>query len=437
MEVSEALRKAQRKGINPQYMDFTLLKSDGFKLAYRGESLELSESGEKLLVARVVDGGYGIASTTKLTQHEVRRIASLALSHANIASPIKLRPVKAERGIKEQHEKKVPTVEEAREMISLLSSMMKEKLKSLKHHIEVIFEYQQGERQMASTEGHELVEKVPYTTLILYASVMDKGVTASEVVGGQGGMEVLSPKDWDAIINTMSQKIMDSLRGKILSPFVRGSRFNVILDEAATGFLAHEVAHALEADNYNPSIFRGLMLSSYAKIHDDPTLPYGYGSRTWDDEGVKTVKKELLSKDHMTLLHTRLTAREEDRPGNARGTLHKPKALMSNVYIAPGDWKVDELFEETKEAIFIQGVVRAELNTATGLLTMQAESAYYYRKRKGFEPLLNVTLQDSIRHVLSGLDATTALARVRPNIELGYPVSDGGPYTRLVNVRCS
>lgn len=436
MELVEALKVALGTGINPEYLDFTLLKEKGFSLAYRGESQELVQSSDELLVARAVNGGYGIASSNEVSTGEAKRLASIALENARMATPVRLAPVKPEKGSIERKERYSPMPEEASRLLKYIVGLFHEKLKELRHHVELVFEFRVREKRMSSTDGHEIAERIPYTTLVLFASAEGKA-SASEVVGGQGGLEVLTGKDFEAIIDVMIKKIRDSLRGRLLSPMARGGKFDVILDEAAAGFLAHELAHALEADSFNPGIFSGIKPTSYMRLYDDPALPYGFGSRVWDDEGVRSVKKELLSKDGISLLHTRLTAGERERPGNARGMLHKPKALMSNVYIAPGDWRVEELFEETKEGIFIKGAVKAELDLSSGIFTMKAESAYYYKKGEGFIPLVGLTLHDTVRRIVSSLDATTKVARLRPNIERGYPVADGGPYVRLSKVRCA
>ena len=437
MHATEALQRIQKIAERSKYQDISIIKIKGFRLAYRGESLELTEQEESLLVSRALSKGYGIASTTKVNTEELEKVAKLAIKNANNAQPAELSPVKPERGTNTISERKPFTVEEAQKLLSYIKYLFDKELSFLKPHIELILDHEVKEREMASTEGHNITERIPYSTLVLYASLEKEGASVSEVVGGIGGLEVLISRDWERIIKAISERLIHSIKAKVLSPLVRGSRFTVILDEVASGFLAHEIAHSLEAENFNPYVYSNVKPSSYAKLIDDPHIPYGYGSRVWDDEGVRTVRKTLISEDQISLLHTRLTAREGERPGNARGILHKPKALMSNTYFMPGDWRVDEIFQETREAIFIRGATRAEVNTSTGILTLQAEVGYYYKKNKGLEPLKGVTIQDSIRRIISAIDAASKVAGIRPNIEKGYNVSDGGPYLRLDRVRCA
>ncbi|MEM4080098.1 MAG: metallopeptidase TldD-related protein [Metallosphaera sp.] len=128
----------------------------------------------------------------------------------------------------------------------------------------------------------------------------------------------------------------------------------VILDPEATGRLISTLASMLKANNkLLTSEERGL---PDITVYDDPLIPYSHVFYTFDDEGVKTRRKELIGngqvQDYLGTLYL-------GHHGNGRGFYPKPDFF--NVVLKPGDWKVQELMEETKNGFLVLGSTGAEI----------------------------------------------------------------------------
>jgi TldD protein len=422
-----------------KYGDLLLVKRKDVEVALRDESLEVVEDESARLSCRVLDKGYGVSSTNRLDRQSVRNAMNSAVKQSRlIESNRNLAPVKQEEGEVERKGKKEFSVENAKEFLLALKQLIKAKLSSLLSRTELIITYSNVESSLASTEGTKVKESAEYIDVTLYIIVKGLGVGyASKIVGGQGGFEIIESRNWDMIIDDLINTAIASTKAKMLSPFERGSKFKVILDNEASGTIAHEIAHMLEGDQAQVSYFINIRVPKELEIVDNPEIPGGYGSFTWDNEGVRGRKKVLINESEINLLHTRLTARKGEFPGNAKGITHIPKPGMSNVYIKPSDWKIKEIFEETRNGIFVKGVVRAETNVVEGIFELIPEIAYLIVNKEIKTPLKNLKIVDTIRNIIQNTDAIGSLASLRPNYEKGFLVSEGGPFIRVCNLRCS
>jgi TldD protein len=141
---------------------------------------------------------------------------------------------------------------------------------------------------------------------------------------------------------------------------------NVLLGGEVVGLLAHEaVGHAAEADIVKRGSFltgkKGqCMASPSVSVMDDATLEKGFGTIKVDDEGVPGKKTVIIEKGIVTnFLHNRETAYEY-----ARAWLYsrEPLIRMTNTFLESGDATLEELVEDVKEGIYIQGSEGGNVN---------------------------------------------------------------------------
>jgi TldD protein len=100
--------------------------------------------------------------------------------------------------------------------------------------------------------------------------------------------------------------------------------------------------------------------SDEVSVFSDPSLKDGYGFYRYDDEGVRAKKVYNIKKGMLTtFLNNRETALilGEEPNGAARATSADlmPLVRMNNTCFAPGSWKKDELFEETRKGYYAVG----------------------------------------------------------------------------------
>lgn len=421
-----------------KYADFKTIEYEEIQVAFRQDSSEVFKGKSEKIVCRIVDKGYGVASASKIDTQNAEMVSDLALKQAALTEKeVKLSPVKPEVGEVEYKEKKEFDVEEANEFLISLRNELKMRLGALYARSELVLSHYHINSTLVTSEGTSVRERSPLTDLTIYLIIRDilQGF-ASRILGGKGGLEVLDGRDWDYILDDLVSRAKDMLKAKLLSPLEKGKGFKVIFDSETAGAFAHEVAHMLEADTFQGRFFQALDIYEDFVIEDNPTIPGAYGSFTWDDEGVRGIRKTLISKDGIALLHTRLTARGDERPGNAHGITHMPRPSVSNVYIRPSDWSLKEMFEDTKNGIYIRGLVKAEVDTNDGRFELIPEIAYLIRNKRIEEPIKQIKIVDNIRSAIQRVDAVGKLATLRPNLEKGFCISEGGPHIRISGVRC-
>lgn len=421
-----------------KYVDFKTIEYKETQLAFRPESSDVFESRSEKIVCRVIDEGYGVASASKIDTQSAKMVSDLALKQARLAErEVNLLPVNPEVGEVEYKEKKEFDVEEANEILASLRNELKARLGALYVRSELVLSHYHIDSTLVTSEGTDVRECSSLTDLTIYLIIRDilQGF-ASRILGGKGGLEVLEGRDWDYILNELVSRAKDMLKAKLLSPLEKGKSFKVILDSETAGAFAHEVAHMLEADTFQGKFFHGLDVYEDFVLEDNPTIPGAYGSFTWDDEGVRGTRKTLIKKDEIGLLHTRLTAKGDEKPGNAHGITHIPRPTVSNVYIRPSDWSLKEMFEDTKNGIYVKGLVKAEVDTLDGKFELVPEIAYLIRDKKLDEPIKQLKVVDNIRSAIQRVDAIGKLATLRPNVDKGFCISEGAPHIRINGIRC-
>ncbi len=421
-----------------KYVDFKTVEYKEIQLAFRSESSDVFESQSEKIVCRVIDEGYGVASASKIDTQSAKMVSDLALKQARLAErEVNLLPVNPEVGEVEYKEKKEFDVEEANEILASLRNELKARLGALYVRSELVLSHYHIDSTLVTSEGTDVREHSSLTDLTIYLIIRDflQGF-ASRILGGKGGLEVLEGRDWDYILNELVSRAKDMLKAKLLSPLEKGKSFKVILDSETAGAFAHEVAHMLEADTFQGKFFHGLDVYEDFVLEDNPTIPGAYGSFTWDDEGVRGTRKTLIKKGDIGLLHTRLTAKDDEKPGNAHGITHIPRPTVSNVYIRPSDWSLKEMFEDTKNGIYVKGLVKAEVDTLDGKFELIPEIAYLIRDKKLDEPIKQLKVVDNIRSAIQRVDAIGKLATLRPNVEKGFCISEGAPHIRINGIRC-
>ncbi|MCP8306579.1 MAG: TldD/PmbA family protein [archaeon] len=432
------LRRIVKMIPRAKYSDFKMVECKETQVALRPESSEVFENSSEKIICRVIDKGYGVAGASKIDGRHAEMVSRLALKQAKVAKGrMNLHPVKPEVGQVKYPERKEFNIEEANRLLLDIRNELRARLGALYERSELILSHYHIDSALVTSEGTCVEESVPFTDLTIYLVVREilQGF-ASRILGGKGGLEILEGRDWNRILNDLVSRAKDMLGAKLLSPLERGRGFKVVFDSEAAGAFAHEVAHLLEADVFQEKFFKNLNVPEDLVIEDNPMIPGAYGSFTWDDEGVRGVKKTLLKRGEIGLLHTRLTAGEGEIPGNAHGITHMPRPTVSNVYIGPSDWRLKEIFEDTRNGIYVRSLVRAEVDTSDGKFELIPEIAYLINKKELKTPIKHLKVADSIKNAIQRIDAIGKLATLRPNVEKGFCISEGGPHIRIDGVCC-
>ena len=220
------------------------------------------------------------------------------------------------------------------------------------------------EKILMTSEGTHIHQK-EHRIMGTVTAVAKKGGKISqgrEIIGGERGREFFEKGD-------LSQTAVDVGRRasrRIDATLPPAQRVPVVLSGEVVGLLVHEaVGHASEADivragSFLSGKFNTVVASPLISITDDATLPGGFGTTGFDDEGVPAQSTPIISRGILTnYLHSRETAHwfGVRSTGNARAWLfsREPVVRMSNTFLHPEDMTFEELLEEARSGLYLSG----------------------------------------------------------------------------------
>jgi TldD protein len=224
----------------------------------------------------------------------------------------------------------------------------------------------------------------------------------------------------------------------------------VLMDGAAGGTMIHEACgHGLEADIVQKdfSSFRGRMgeqvASPLVTLIDDATVPGGYGSFKFDDEGTPAQKTVLIAdgvlKCYMTDV---ISARRGGFPltGNGRRESYQcqPMPRMSNTFVAPGGSDSQEMLDGIGKGLLVKKMGGGEVNPTAGDFVFYVSEGYLIENGKAGRAVKGATLTGN------GPDALKNIVGVGRNLVLdpgtcgksaqSVPVTDGQPTILISNL---
>jgi TldD protein len=259
--------------------------------------------------------------------------------------------------------------------------------------------------------------------------------------GGSGGFEHLKGcigKGTEAAKNAL--ELLDAKPAK-------PGKFDIIMDPLLTGTFIHEaMGHALEADGIlaGESILidkEGQKIGNDAiTIIDDATLQSGFGYIPFDDEGIPGQKKVLVENGVLKgYMHTLETASKMnvEPTGNARaGGFSKPPIVrMTNTFLEPGDFALEELMKELKNGILGVGWKYGYTDPATGALMFKMAKAYQVENGEKTQILRDAAISGMTLDVLQRISHLSKDLMYDPGHcgkgGQSVNVGSGGPYVLI------
>jgi TldD protein len=291
----------------------------------------------------------------------------------------------------------------------------------------------------SSSEGLDLESRTTRMGFVISAVAHRNGLyqTDGEGRSGVGGLELFDREDPIALARVVGETAVALLDADV----PKGGTYPVLLDQELAGVFVHEaVGHATEGDIIleGDSCLEGMLGqrigSEMVTVKDDPSLMQN-GYYSFDDEGSLAQETILVEKGILkSYLNTRETAaRLGGVPRNARAEgLDRPVVRMSNTYIANGDWKLEEIFEELGDGVYLAGSRGGQVSTGEGVFQFNAKRGYLVEKGEKTRLLRDVSLSgkilETLLHVKAvGSDLKFNSGRCGKAGQL-VPVSDGSPH---------
>ncbi|HXQ48215.1 MAG TPA: TldD/PmbA family protein [Thermoplasmata archaeon] len=260
--------------------------------------------------------------------------------------------------------------------------------------------------------------------------------------GGVGGRECL-----EFLNETRVKEAAESSRSLLSAKAPPTGAMTVILDPGVAGTFAHEsFGHGTEADqfvrdrSYLKPILGQVVGPETLTLVDNGAYPGGWGTIYFDDEGNPGQRTVLVQKGRFIgALHDRETAQVlHARPtGNTRRAdfLSRPFVRMTNTYIEPGTWTLDELVKEAKNGVLLERATSGIEDPLGGQMQLKVKRGRKIENGVLTDVVTSMALSGKVLDFLKGIRGVSKANDFR--IEPGYcgkghsdivPAGTGGTY---------
>ena len=153
-----------------------------------------------------------------------------------------------------------------------------------------------------------------------------------------------------------------------------------------------------------------IIASPELTLMDDPHLPMGMASSSFDAEGVATQKKAIIDKGVLkTYFHNLKTANKDGVPstGNASKGSYKGTVGIapSNLVITPGNVTFDEMISDIQEGVYVVSLqgLHAGIDTISGDFSLQCYG-YAIESGKLTRPVSQITVAGNYFEMLKSIE---------------------------------
>lgn len=402
-----------------------------------------------------INGAWGFSSTNKLDKNSIKNTMDSAYKIAKIIE--KKAKLKFKLNDQPAHKKKVSypqkkklkdiSADEKLELALYLDKQARDFDNRIINSNTIYLDFV-GEQILLNSFGTQLETTINFVRIVSVNYAFEAGVRQRgfESLGGTAGFELM---DSDRAQNLGSLASEKAIRLLTAVP-AKAGKVNIIMDPSLTGVFVHEAfGHASEADAV---LARESILSDKigtqvgletVSILDDPTLKGNFGYYPFDSEGSPSKKKFIVEKGILkNFLHSIETASRLDMQpnGNCRAQNYQsiPIVRMSNTYFEPGTLTLEELFEEVRNGLFLEGWQYGYTDPTEGSFTFKCNQAYKIENGEKRELLRDASLSGMTLEVLNhvmGIGRTLEFADGYCGKEAqSVPVSDGGPPVAIKDV---
>jgi len=432
------------------YAEARFHKREKNQIILRGGELEdiTSEIYSGVGIRVLHDGAWGFSSINSTDRHLLKEAFETA--------------VKMAKAISEQKEEKV-TLQEVTPVVGEFKADIKDPLPNhrleekidlcietdksvLSHeHVKSSFIYYQeliDSKWIVTSDGTRvhIIDSKPQFYVGAIAGRGNDLVPYIDAVGITGGWELFKKKPPESMV----EKATSTAAQLLDAPYPEGGKAPVVLDPGLVGLLSHEaVGHTMEADfALSEAVTRDKIgekvASELITMIDSGTIQAG-GWVPVDDEGVKCKDVTLINNGVlMNFLHNRETASIMDAAptGNARAWEYdfEPIIRMRNTYIERGDWKKEEIIEDTKKGYLLKGAGAGQADSNAEFM-FQVKEAYTIENGELGNLLRSVIMMGNAFDVLKTVDAVSETF----DFDMGFgacgknqpaKVDGGGPFIR-------
>ena len=403
------------------------------------KAMTYSKKGAGIRILK--NGAWGFASTQQLTKDNLRKTVKIARKMASIQGERTKKPIKlAEIPVNEDKVEidckidfREIDVEDKVQMVLNWNKIIKDNpsvIRSLADYASI-----DAKKFFWSSEGC----KIEFNRPIVYTNLgaVAKGTSGVKAyfqpwggtfpeAGGTGGHEILGKNgDMSDLCQIVAEKVMKLANAK---PAPTLKDIPIIFDPSFMALLVHEiVGHPSEADRVlgceaawaGATWWKGMSKdennpvkigSDYVTVFNDPTIPGNFAYMLYDDEGTPCKKTILMKEGTITeRMHSRETAHQMGvtPKGAMRANTfeYHPIIRQINVYWGKGDWKANEIIEDTKDGIYLLGANIPSIDDQRYNWAISSQEGYLIKNGELTDLLYGCTATSTTPKFLMSIDA--------------------------------
>ncbi len=227
-------------------------------------------------------------------------------------------------------------------------------------------------------------------------------------VGDTSDPEFLTTWDYEKTAADVAESA-----GKMLyADYVESGNYPIIMANQFGGVIFHEACgHLLETTQIERQTTPFMNKKGEKIAHESLTAwdeglsTKAFGSIEMDDEGMPTQRTLLIEKGILkNFIADRAGSVRTGHPrtgsGRRQGFNYGAASRMRNTYIAPGDYKLDQLFDSIDKGIYCKKMGGGSVG-ATGEFNFSVDEAYLIEKGKLTKPLKGATLIGEAKEIMN------------------------------------
>ena len=235
-----------------------------------------------------------------------------------------------------------------------------------------------------------------------------------------GYRSVAKTKGYELLDNNIKKHAIDAARTAVLMLDAVNApvgKTQVVLGPAFGGVIFHEACgHGLEADAVlkDASVYKGKIGKKIASeaitAVDDSTMPYHWGSYSFDGEGCPSERNVLIENGVLiNYIHDLKSAKKmgSKQTGNGRRQSYRdiPLPRMSNTYICKGKDKPAGIIRAVKKGIYAKEFAGGQVDPATGDFVFGISEGYIIENGHISMPIKGATLIGNGPEILKRIKA--------------------------------
>lgn len=227
---------------------------------------------------------------------------------------------------------------------------------------------------------------------------------------------VMAKKVEDIKPDALAKQGLEEALSKIGGRSIPSGKYKIIINNEAMVSLLGTFSGIFNAEQAQKglSLLKGkegeIIASNKVILIDDPHLEDGLGTTSFDDEGVATYKKEIITNGKLnTLLYNLKTAHKAGVKSTGNGFKSSYASTIgvssTNFYIEPGQKSFEELCEDVNDGIIITEFagLHSGASAVTGDFSLAAKGFMIENGKKGF-PIEQITVAGNFFTLLKEIE---------------------------------